>query len=93
MARQKGSEKTGGRQKGSRNKLTADLKQMILGALDAKGGQRYLEEQASENPVAFMTLIGKVLPLTLQGSSENPISYRIITGVSRADDDNQAEVH
>ena len=58
MARQKGSEKTGGRQKGSRNKLTADLKQMILGALDAKGGQRYLEEQASENPVAFMTLIG-----------------------------------
>ena len=48
MARQKGSEKTGGRQKGSRNKLTADLKQMILGALDAKGGQRYLEEQASE---------------------------------------------
>jgi hypothetical protein len=36
---------------------------MILGALDDAGGQDYLVEQARENPVAFMTLIGKVLPL------------------------------
>ena len=37
MARPKGLEKTGGRKMGSPNKLSADLKAMILGALDASG--------------------------------------------------------
>ena len=35
---------------------------MILGALDKSGGQEYLEKQATENPNAFMTLLGKILP-------------------------------
>jgi len=60
-------ERRGGRQKGTPNKLSGELKGMILGALDAKGGQAYLERQADENPTAFMTLIGKVLPTTLDG--------------------------
>src|ERR1043166_4888780 len=53
-----------GRPKGALNKFTADLKEMILGALAAKpgGGQAYLERQADENPVAFMALVGKLLP-------------------------------
>lgn len=51
-----------GRPKGSVNKVTKQLKEMILGALDTKGGQAYLERQAEEFPVAFMTLLGKVLP-------------------------------
>jgi hypothetical protein len=36
---------------------------MILAALAAKGGQKYLERQADENPTAFLTLVGKILPL------------------------------
>lgn len=35
---------------------------MILGALDDAGGQEYLQRQADENPTAFLSLIGKVLP-------------------------------
>ena len=62
MAKAKGAEKTGGRKKGVPNKITADLKGMILSALDAVGGQKYLVEQAKENPTAFLTLVGKVLP-------------------------------
>lgn len=58
----KGHAKLGGRVKGTPNKLTASLKEMIRGALDAVGGQKYLEEQARENPTAFMTLLGKLLP-------------------------------
>ena len=46
---------------------------MILGALDGVGGQAYLERQAEENPTAFLTLIGKVLPTTLSGDAENPL--------------------
>jgi len=62
-----------GRKKGSLNKNTKALKDMILGALEAKGGQRYLEKQADENPQAFLTLIGKVLPTTLAGDKDNPL--------------------
>ena len=46
---------------------------MILGALDDAGGQAYLERQAEENPTAFLTLIGKVLPMTVAGDAENPL--------------------
>ena len=53
-----------GRVKGVPNKLTKELKAMILGALDDAGGQAYLAQQAQDNPAAFMTLVGKVLPLT-----------------------------
>jgi hypothetical protein len=51
-----------GRPKGSVNKVTADIRTMIEGALSAKGGQKYLEKQAEANPVAFMGLVGKCLP-------------------------------
>lgn len=59
-----------GRPKGSPNKQTAALKDMILGALSDVGGREYLATQAEENPAAFLTLIGKVLPTTLAGTGE-----------------------
>ena len=40
-----------------------DLRRMILDALHAAGGQDYLARQAEQNPVAFMGLLGKVLPI------------------------------
>lgn len=87
MARPKGSPKVGGRQKGTPNKINADLKAMILGALSEKGGQSYLVRQADENPVAFMGLVGKVLPMTVQGDPQNPLTFTITTGVPRAEED------
>lgn len=63
----------GGSRKGKPNKITADLKAMILGALDKAGGEDYLLEQAEKNPTAFLTLIGKVLPTTLAGDPKNPV--------------------
>jgi hypothetical protein len=54
--------KTGGRAKGTPNKVTGDLRAMILGALDAAGGQKYLQTQARENPQAFLALVGRTLP-------------------------------
>ena len=63
----------GGRPKGSVNKFTRELKDMILGALDDAGGQEYLRAQAIANPTAFMTLVGKVLPLQVAGDPDAPI--------------------
>lgn len=71
----KPGERRGGRQKGTPNKLTADLKGMILGALAEAGGQAYLARQARENPGPFLALIGKVLPTTLAGDPDAPIKH------------------
>jgi len=66
------------RPKGAKNKMTAALKDMILGALDEAGGQEYLVEQARKNPAAFLTLLGKVLPLQVAGSESGPIEISVV---------------
>ena len=58
------------------NKLNADVKAMILAALAAKGGQKYLEKQADENPTAFLTLVGKIIPLQVTGKDGGPIQHQ-----------------
>ena len=60
-----------GRPKGSQNKVTKALKDMILGALDRVGGEEYLARLAIENSSAFASLVGKVLPQTLQADESN----------------------
>lgn len=52
-----------GRPKGSKNKVPGQIKEMVIMALGNVGGVAYLEEQAKANPNAFMTLVGKVIPL------------------------------
>ncbi len=64
-----------GRVKGVPNKTTAALKDMILQALDQKGGMDYLAKQADENPTAFLTLLGKVLPLQVTGDRDAPVVH------------------
>jgi hypothetical protein len=44
--------------KGAPNKITHDIKETILAALDKAGGVKYLVRQATENPAAFMTRVG-----------------------------------
>jgi hypothetical protein len=61
-----------GRPKGVPNKTTTQLKEAILAAAEESGGPEglvgYLKTLATTQPVAFAGLLGKVLPLTLQGS-------------------------
>lgn len=52
-----------GRPKGAKNKMPGQIKEMVITALGNVGGVSYLEEQARANPTAFMTLVGKVIPL------------------------------
>jgi hypothetical protein len=73
-----------GRPKGSVNKVTGDVKAMILAALDKAGGADYLLEQSKENPSAFLTLVGKVLPLTVSGDPNSPVVHRIERIIVRA---------
>lgn len=81
---EKGKPKSGGRRKGIPNKLTADVKAMILAAFKNVGGATYLEKQANSNPVAFMGLLGKILPLQVTGDKDSPVHIVVETGVPRA---------
>ena len=61
-----------GRKKGVPTQVTQDIRQMIRDALSGAGGMDYLMQQSRENPVAFMGLIGKIIPkeveTTISGS-------------------------
>lgn len=69
----KKGEKRPGQGKRGPNKNTAQLKEMILQALENSGGVEYLERKANDprTAAAFLSLIGKVLPMTIQGPGEN----------------------
>lgn len=68
-----------GRPKGVPNKLTGEVKTMILEALDGAGGVQYLIERASDprTASAFLTLVGKVLPMQVQGDPDNPLKHHV----------------
>ena len=84
-------ERRGGRQRGTPNKISGDVKAMILGALNAAGGEEYLARQAETSPAAFMALLGRVLPLQMAGDGGGPVTYEIITGVPRWNDPEEEE--
>lgn len=50
---------------------------MILEALQESGGKKYLMEQASENPTAFMALVGKTLPREIKAEIAIGLSDRM----------------
>ena len=76
----------GGRAKGVPNKFTRQLKELILEALHDAGGVAYLTRQAEANPVAFMALLGRVLPLQVAGHDGGPMTIVVDTGVPRHGD-------
>jgi hypothetical protein len=68
-----GAPKTGGRQAGTPNKITTDVRAMVLAALDRAGGEGYLLAQAHDNPKAFLSLIGRIIPTQITGKDETPL--------------------
>ena len=77
-------QKTGGRKKGSLNKVTVEVKGAILQAFDNVGGAKYLTKVAEENPAVFCTLLGKVLPMDITTSDGSMSPVEIV--IHRASD-------
>lgn len=73
----KGHPKLGGRKKGTPNKITTDLKQAIVNALDRAGGkgggEDYFLRSARRQPRAFLGLVGKCIPTQVTGKDGGPI--------------------
>jgi hypothetical protein len=74
----KPGEHRGGRKKGTPNKLTKALKDVILGALDDAGGQAYLAKQAKTNPSAFLSLLGRVVPQELKAELDTKSTVIVV---------------
>lgn len=70
-----------GRPKGSQNKVTREIKEMVIEALTAAGGVEYLVDKADSHPAAFLSLVGKTLPLQVTGKDGAPIQYAKIVRV------------
>lgn len=78
-----GKRQGGGSRKGIPNKVTAELKDMVLGALNEAGGQEYLLDCAtSDNPKirsAFLSLLGRCMPKDVAVSGN--LTFTVVTGV------------
>jgi hypothetical protein len=70
-----------GRPKGTPNKVTREVKSMVLQALDKAGGVAYLERCARDPKLApaFLTLLGKVIPLQVTGPGGGPVQTVTMT--------------
>lgn len=77
MAKAKGSPKTGGRQKGTPNKINAGVREMVLEALNEAGGVEYLVERAKDQPQAFLGLVGKTMPREIKAELMIGLSERM----------------
>ena len=75
-----------GRKPGVANKITGDLKAMILDALGRAGGVEYLCGVARNDPKAFCSLLGRVLPMTVVGDATRPVTIQIVSCVPRPED-------
>ncbi|MFB9112081.1 hypothetical protein QSH31_005490 [Xanthomonas arboricola pv. corylina] len=61
------------------------MKEAIERAFEGVGGHKYLMKQAEQNPTAFMTLLGKVLPTQITGPGGGPIQTMDLTNISDED--------
>jgi hypothetical protein len=65
--------KTGGRQKGTPNKLSVAAKDNFISVFEELNGEEltHMKTWAAENPNQFYALYAKLLPLQLNGSGED----------------------
>ena len=70
--------KTGGRQKGTRNKVTQGAVNNIMQVFEMLGGASGFADWARENRTEFYKHYAKLIPVTLAGDGENPIVHKVV---------------
>lgn len=79
MTFQVGNKASKGRQKGSQNKFTADMKQVFLNVFERLGGEEWLWEFANNDPKTYVMILAKLLPnnVNLGDANGEPITITI----------------
>lgn len=73
-----GARPNAGRPAGSLDKGNAMIREMIVEALDGVGGVQYLQGVAASHPAAFLSLIGKVIPIQVEGGGGGPVQHSMV---------------
>lgn len=90
-----------GRTKGVPNRITLELKDMIMMALSKSGGVDYLVQLASAEPSSFAMLIGKLIPKDVNAKVTHSISNvleeaeergRVMRKVTEVDEDGRSKI-
>ena len=66
-----------GRPKGSLDKGSRLIREMVAEALDEAGGVAYLAAKAETHPAGFMSLLGRVLPIQVTGEDGGAVKHSI----------------
>jgi hypothetical protein len=74
-----------GRPKGTQNKITRTIREAIEASFDKVGGAEYLAKMAIEQPAAYMTLLGKVLPAHMNISTKDTTFKLVVERASATD--------
>lgn len=77
--------KTGGRQKGTPNKVTRDIRQAVLDAVEALGAdgegtdglRGWLMQLGGHKPEKLADLLGKIMPTQVTGEGGGPLSGEV----------------
>ena len=70
-----------GRRRGSRNKITRDLKAVYMTVFEKMGGVQGLLDWARKNPDVFYSQISKMLPKDLEIKTEHELQINIISAI------------
>jgi hypothetical protein len=76
--------KTGGRQKGTPNKIPKQVKDVFFETFTAlqEDEEANLTEWAKQNKTEFYKLSSKLLPIQLAGDPENPLAVNVAEGLN-----------
>lgn len=74
-----------GRKKGVPNKVTAAVKDAVLGALNEVGGQAYLVRIARKNPAVFCVLLGRLIPTEVKSSLSGTVRLQLVEEIVDGD--------
>ena len=74
----------GGRPKGSTNRQSQAIKDMLRASLDRVGGIDYFVKQAEENPTSYMAMISKTIPADVAVT----LTHTFFDQNANGDDDN-----
>ena len=62
VGRPRGQSRTGGRKKGTPNRISGAVKENIIAVFEQTGGQKAMADWATKNRTEFYRLYGRLLP-------------------------------
>jgi len=73
-----------GRKKGSQNKISRTIREMVLAAVDSYAGggvalmERYRDSAYKEERIAFLALVGKLVPMEVTGAGGGALIVEVV---------------